>query len=622
MKLSFFERLSTRLAVVPLLAALLIFSISGYALYYLLFIDFQKSFINARLIDITENKRLQTEDWLMHIKDDLAAASSSVSLQNALLTLRQTSGGPETVGPEGKTARLTKKEKKRLEALQKERRDALNSLASLMAEWSRFGNYREFNILSVQGDILAGIGPATGTRALTSADLSLSADKGQKGPVLLRLRRVGESGTAIDFLAPITGEDNATAAFLYVSVDAGKLADYLGTRTGIFAAEKIVMIDGEGNLMLTKDGLPLKQLRYNLPAIGRENPVGDRDGFFFYQIPVTGSPFKLLGIVAKNEARRPMFIVFGVFWACVLFILLVMVFQWTKIFKLVMDPLSRLHAVLKAASMGNLEMAMGDGFSGEILELKTAVDAVITELNAKDLLLRKGITVRAKTEGVSTVLSRMSGERIKKELLRPLEEIVEGMRVALSGGDALEIEKVSGTAHTLLGLVDDLIVLAGLEEGSTGMVHEEFSFSEVMEEAGDRARKMTGMKEIELIVDCADELKEKTVYTDRRILNRILNSLASTAVKCTEVGTITIAASLETKGGVEYMVITVADTGFGLPKETLEAILNESTCPIGMLQYVTAKGLTLFLGGEIEAESVEDKGSVFTVTIPLRSAVH
>jgi signal transduction histidine kinase len=622
MKLRFLERLSTRLAIVPLLAALLVFSISGYALYYLLFIDFQKSFIHARLIDITENKRLQTEDWLMHIKYNLAAASSSVSLQNALLTLRQTSGGPETVEPEGKTARLTMKENKRLEALQKERQDALNSLVPFMAEWARFGNYREFNVLSVQGDILAGSGPTTGTPALTGADLSLSADSGQKGPVLLRLRRVGESGTAVDFLAPVTGEDNTTAAFLFASVDAGKVAEYLRIRRGIFATEKIVMIDGEGNLMLTKDGPPLKQLRYNLPAIGRENPVGDRDGFFFYQIPVTGSPFKLLGIVAKGEARRPMFIVFGVFLACALFVLLVMAFQWTKFFKLVMYPLSRLHAVLKAASMGNFEMAMGDGYSGEILELKTAVDAVITELNAKDLLLRKGITVRDKIEGVSTVLSRMSGERIKRELLRPLEEVVEGMRVALSGGDALEIEKVSGTAFTLLGFVDDLIVLAGLEEGSTGMVHEEFSFNEVMEEAGDRTRKMTGMKEIELIVDCADELKEKTVYTDRRILSRILNSLASTAVKCTEVGTITITASLETRNGVEFMVISVADTGTGFPKVTLEAILNESTCPIGMLQYATAKGLTFFLGGEIEAESMEDKGSVFTVTIPLRSAVN
>jgi PAS domain S-box-containing protein len=113
------------------------------------------------------------------------------------------------------------------------------------------------------------------------------------------------------------------------------------------------------------------------------------------------------------------------------------------------------------------------------------------------------------------------------------------------------------------------------------------------------------------------------VPADANMLKTVLRNLLSNAIKFTgEGGTITVSA--ERRGPVAE--VSVADTGVGIPRETLGLLFNIDTnrsTPGTAKEKGTGLGLVLcreFVerhGGRIRAESEEGKGSVFAFTLPL-----
>ena len=101
-------------------------------------------------------------------------------------------------------------------------------------------------------------------------------------------------------------------------------------------------------------------------------------------------------------------------------------------------------------------------------------------------------------------------------------------------------------------------------------------------------------------------------------------NLLGNALKFTEEGTITVSAQRRE----ERIVITIADTGIGIPADALELIFEEfrqldssatrrySGTGLGLS---ISRHLTRFLGGDLTVTSAVGVGSTFTVTIPLRS---
>jgi signal transduction histidine kinase len=105
-------------------------------------------------------------------------------------------------------------------------------------------------------------------------------------------------------------------------------------------------------------------------------------------------------------------------------------------------------------------------------------------------------------------------------------------------------------------------------------------------------------------------------------LKQILMNLLSNAIKFTEAGTITVTAHCQ-EGGV---IISVADTGIGIPTEQVERVFEEfhQVDSSHTRQYSgTGLGLSIsrhfaqLLGGDITLQSTVGAGSTFTVTVPL-----
>jgi signal transduction histidine kinase len=112
-------------------------------------------------------------------------------------------------------------------------------------------------------------------------------------------------------------------------------------------------------------------------------------------------------------------------------------------------------------------------------------------------------------------------------------------------------------------------------------------------------------------------------HTDREKLRQIILNLLGNAVKFTDHGDIRISVRQETDG----FKLTVTDAGIGIDREDMERIFgefnrgrltNDGNYRGTGLGLAIVKRLVDVLGGTIAVESQVGKGSMFTVTIPVK----
>ncbi len=114
--------------------------------------------------------------------------------------------------------------------------------------------------------------------------------------------------------------------------------------------------------------------------------------------------------------------------------------------------------------------------------------------------------------------------------------------------------------------------------------------------------------------------------TDKILLSEILNNLVSNAIIYTEKGGIEISAEKQIKNNKDMLILKVADSGIGIPKDKQEIIWEEfRQASEGFTRRFEGTGLGLSiakkytesLGGKIYLESEEGKGSIFILELPI-----
>lgn len=130
------------------------------------------------------------------------------------------------------------------------------------------------------------------------------------------------------------------------------------------------------------------------------------------------------------------------------------------------------------------------------------------------------------------------------------------------------------------------------------------------------------MEKKKLLFEVTNETDE-VVMGDRNLILRIGSNLLSNALKFTIEGKV----RLSTKYSDGDFILTVDDTGTGINKEKREQIFkpferlsNASTQDGFGLGLAIVRSLTELMDGNITVESVPEKGSRFTVTLPLKIA--
>lgn len=190
----------------------------------------------------------------------------------------------------------------------------------------------------------------------------------------------------------------------------------------------------------------------------------------------------------------------------------------------------------------------------------------------------------------------------------------------------------SGTA--LLGLINDILDLSKIEAGEIELHFEEVHLADIKHNITRHFDHVATDKGIELSTETDENLPE-SIYTDPSKLQQIINNLLSNALKFTDFGHIKISFQRPSPGmktpGVDNekeacIAIAVTDTGVGIPSDKLTMIfeafkqVDSSTSRrfggTGLGLSISLKLATL-LGGAIQVESEENKGSTFTLFLPV-----
>lgn len=180
---------------------------------------------------------------------------------------------------------------------------------------------------------------------------------------------------------------------------------------------------------------------------------------------------------------------------------------------------------------------------------------------------------------------------------------------------------VSQEARRLERLVADMLSVSEIEAGSLKLVVDDVRPAEVLEELHQDFKAQAEDKEIALTFELPPKLP--TMQADRDKLTLTLHNLVGNALKYTPAGgKVTVVVGADASN----LQVDVTDNGIGIKPDEQELIFERFyRAKDGRLKGITGSGLGLALarqiarlhGGDITVRSAIDKGSTFTLIVPL-----
>ena len=230
----------------------------------------------------------------------------------------------------------------------------------------------------------------------------------------------------------------------------------------------------------------------------------------------------------------------------------------------------------------------------------------------------------------STFLSNMS-----HDIRTPMNAIIGFTTLAVSNIDDKKrvqdyLGKILSSSNHLLSLINDILDMSRIESGKIHLEETEVSLSDVLHDLKTIISGQIHAKQLELYMDAMDVTNED-VYCDKTRLNQVLLNLLSNAIKFTPAGG-TVSVRLKqypgTVKGSELYEIRVKDNGIGMSQEFVQKIFSpferERTSTVSRTQgtglgMAITKNIVDMMGGTIEVQTEQDKGTEFIVRLPFRT---
>ena len=190
----------------------------------------------------------------------------------------------------------------------------------------------------------------------------------------------------------------------------------------------------------------------------------------------------------------------------------------------------------------------------------------------------------------------------------------------LSGEQAQRLEVVGRNGARLLRLIEDLLTLSHIETSALNLHREPTLVAGLLDGARSQVERIAAAKGVELTFTCCPTAQ--TVLVDREHLDRALLNLLTNAVKFTPAGG---TVHLQARREGEDLVITVADTGVGIPEDEQSGLFTRffrSSVATRLAIQGTGLGLVIVKriveehGGTISLVSALDQGTTVTLSIP------
>lgn len=184
------------------------------------------------------------------------------------------------------------------------------------------------------------------------------------------------------------------------------------------------------------------------------------------------------------------------------------------------------------------------------------------------------------------------------------------------------------SGNSLLTIINDILDISKIESGKLSIEPIPFDLRVTVESVVELQSRALLKKKVELIVDYPINTPSKLIGDPGRI-RQILMNLVGNAVKFTHEGNILIKVECkEQNADTTTMQLTVQDSGIGIPVGRVKHIFNKFTqAEISITRRYGGTGLGLaiskqlveLMDGTISARSQPNKGSTFTLTLPMKA---
>ncbi|NLB87683.1 MAG: response regulator, partial [Syntrophomonadaceae bacterium] len=198
--------------------------------------------------------------------------------------------------------------------------------------------------------------------------------------------------------------------------------------------------------------------------------------------------------------------------------------------------------------------------------------------------------------------------------------------------DNTQLEKINNIrecGEDLLEIINDILDVSKIEIGIINLNCENCNVYDLFYRTINMIEPALTEKGLKLHVDI-QAISSVSLYLDPYKLRQVLTNLLFNAIKFTSEGTITLKANIDMIDNNHRLIITIADTGIGIPEDYISYIFdpfyqvdnsnsrNYSGTGLGL--YI-CKRLVELMGGTIDINSSVGKGTKFIISLPIEPPV-